>query len=70
VFYAGKKRYMGILYSREQTALACEIAREKLKLETLQLPFDAKAVEAAVNAARVAAFFAVFPTENMPHGSS
>jgi hypothetical protein len=59
LYYAGKSRYIGVFDTREKAALAYEIAREKLKAD--KIPNDnssqsLKATEAAVNAARKAAF--------------
>lgn len=60
LYFAGKSRYIGVFDTREKAALAYEIAREKLK-QAEKVPNDnsansLKATEAAVNAARKAAF--------------
>lgn len=60
LYFAGKSRYIGVFDTREKAALAYEIAREKLK-QAAKVPNDSsaqslKATEAAVNAARKAAF--------------
>lgn len=57
LYYAGKSRYIGVFDTREKAALAYEIAREKLKSDKID-PNDptSKSTEAAVNAARRAAF--------------
>ena len=59
LYFAGKSRYIGVFDTREKAALAYEIAREKLKSEKSSAEggsLSAKATEAAVNAARKAAF--------------
>lgn len=59
LYFAGKSRYIGVFDSREKAALAYEIAREKLKTEKQSAEggsLSPKATEAAVNAARKAAF--------------
>ena len=58
LYFAGKSRYIGVFDTREKAALAYEIAREKLKAEKLAEggQMSPKATEAAVNAARKAAF--------------
>lgn len=59
LYFAGKSRYIGVFDSREKAALAYEIAREKLKTERQSAEggsLSPKATEAAVNAARKAAF--------------
>lgn len=59
LYFAGKSRYIGVFDTREKAALAYEIAREKLKAEKQSAEggtLNAKATEAAVNAARKAAF--------------
>eukprot|EP00934_Nitzschia_sp_Nitz4_P008641 Nitzschia sp. Nitz4//scaffold86_size83305//26487//29197//NITZ4_005253-RA/size83305-processed-gene-0.80-mRNA-1//1//CDS//3329559223//8631//frame0 len=59
LYFAGKSRYIGVFDTREKAALAYEIAREKLKAEKQSAEggaLSAKATEAAVNAARKAAF--------------
>jgi hypothetical protein len=59
LYFAGKSRYIGVFDTREKAALAYEIAREKLKSEKSSAEggtLTAKATEAAVNAARKAAF--------------
>jgi len=58
LYFAGKSRYIGVFDTREKAALAYEIAREKLKNEkqSAEGAMSAKATEAAVNAARQAAF--------------
>jgi hypothetical protein len=59
LYFAGKSRYIGVFDTREKAALAYEIAREKLKTEKQSAEggtLSAKATEAAVNAARKAAF--------------
>ena len=60
LYFAGKSRYIGVFDSREKAALAYEIAREKLKTEKVVAESEGgltpKATEAAVNAARKAAF--------------
>jgi hypothetical protein len=60
LYFAGKSRYIGVFDTREKAALAYEIAREKLKAAD-KVPNDnsaqsLKTTEAAVNAARKAAF--------------
>ena len=60
LYYAGKSRYIGVFDTREKAALAYEIAREVLKSDN-KSPADQSAqslkeTEAAVNAARKAAF--------------
>jgi len=59
LYFAGKSRYIGVFDTREKAALAYEIAREKLKSEKAAAEGGAmspKRTEAAVNAARKAAF--------------
>lgn len=58
LYFAGKSRYIGVFDTREKAALAYEIAREKLKAEKQAEggQMSPKATEAAVNAARKAAF--------------
>lgn len=59
LYFAGKSRYIGVFDTREKAALAYEIAREKLKTEKQSAEggtLSPKATEAAVNAARKAAF--------------
>lgn len=59
LYYNGKSRYIGVFDTREKAALAYEIAREKLKEQKVPNDNSAqglKATEAAVNAARKAAF--------------
>jgi hypothetical protein len=59
LYFAGKSRYIGVFDTREKAALAYEIAREKLKSEKSAAEggtLTAKQTEAAVNAARKAAF--------------
>ena len=57
LYYAGKSRYIGVFDTREKAALAYEIAREKLKSDRINNPDQSSAsTEAAVNAARRAAF--------------
>lgn len=59
LYFAGKSRYIGVFDTREKAALAYEIAREKLKAEKQSAEggtLSPKATEAAVNAARKAAF--------------
>jgi len=59
LYFAGKSRYIGVFDTREKAALAYEIAREKLKSEKSSAEggvMSPKRTEAAVNAARKAAF--------------
>jgi len=59
LYFAGKSRYIGVFDTREKAALAYEIAREKLKSEKMNAEggvMTPKRTEAAVNAARKAAF--------------
>ena len=59
LYFAGKSRYIGVFDTREKAALAYEIAREKLKSEKSNAEggvMTPKRTEAAVNAARKAAF--------------
>lgn len=58
LYFAGKSRYIGVFDSREKAALAYEIAREKLKSEKSKEGgvLSPKKTEAAVSAARKAAF--------------
>mmetsp|Transcript_19780 Transcript_19780/g.46269 ORF Transcript_19780/g.46269 Transcript_19780/m.46269 type:complete len:969 (-) Transcript_19780:19-2925(-) len=59
LYFAGKSRYIGVFDTREKAALAYEIAREKLKSEKSSAEggvMTPKQTEAAVNAARKAAF--------------
>jgi hypothetical protein len=59
LYFAGKSRYIGVFDTREKAALAYEIAREKLKSEKSAEGggvLSPKRTEAAVNAARKAAF--------------
>ena len=59
LYFAGKSRYIGVFDTREKAALAYEIAREKLKSEKSSVEggvMSPKRTEAAVNAARKAAF--------------
>jgi len=58
LYFAGKSRYIGVFDTREKAALAYEIAREKLKTEKSAEGgvLSPKKTEAAVNAARKAAF--------------
>ena len=58
LYFAGKSRYIGVFDTRERAALAYEIAREKLKTEKSAEGgvLSPKKTEAAVNAARKAAF--------------
>uniref|UniRef100_A0A7S4J8Y5 AP2/ERF domain-containing protein n=1 Tax=Odontella aurita TaxID=265563 RepID=A0A7S4J8Y5_9STRA len=66
LYYAGKSRYIGVFDTREKAALAYEIAREVLKSDASssgkggskgdQSAQSLKDTEAAVNAARKAAF--------------
>jgi hypothetical protein len=58
LYFAGKSRYIGVFDTREKAALAYEIAREKLKSEKNADggALTPKQTEAAVNAARKAAF--------------
>jgi hypothetical protein len=59
LYFAGKSRYIGVFDTREKAALAYEIAREKLKTEKSSAEggvMSPKRTEAAVNAARKAAF--------------
>lgn len=59
MYYAGKSRYIGVFDTRENAATAYEIARQKLK-NTPNVDSagtnDPSAIEAAVQAARSAAF--------------
>ena len=59
VTFANKIRCIGNFDSREKAALAYEIMREKLKVDTVQRPFDLEAVEAAVKSTRKATFEAL-----------
>eukprot|EP00339_Tiarina_fusa_P000571 CAMPEP_0116999132 /NCGR_PEP_ID=MMETSP0472-20121206/1955_1 /TAXON_ID=693140 ORGANISM="Tiarina fusus, Strain LIS" /NCGR_SAMPLE_ID=MMETSP0472 /ASSEMBLY_ACC=CAM_ASM_000603 /LENGTH=969 /DNA_ID=CAMNT_0004698481 /DNA_START=187 /DNA_END=3096 /DNA_ORIENTATION=+ len=71
LYFAGKSRYIGVFDTREKAALAYEIAREKLKSEKSAAEggtLTAKQTEAAVNAARKAAFEGV--NESDPRLSS
>mmetsp|Transcript_46408 Transcript_46408/g.53655 ORF Transcript_46408/g.53655 Transcript_46408/m.53655 type:complete len:1055 (+) Transcript_46408:240-3404(+) len=58
LYFAGKSRYIGVFDTREKAALAYEIAREKLKSEKSAEGgvLSPKKTDAAVNAARKAAF--------------
>lgn len=58
LYFAGKSRYIGVFDTREKAALAYEIARERLKSEKNAEggALTPKQTEAAVNAARKAAF--------------
>merc|ERR1712161_81529 len=58
LYFAGKSRYIGVLDTREKADLAYEIAREKLKSEKSAEGgvLSPKKTDAAVNAARKAAF--------------
>jgi hypothetical protein len=58
LYFAGKSRYIGVFDTREKAALAYEIARERLKAEKNADggALSPKQTEAAVNAARKAAF--------------
>ncbi|KAL3910005.1 MAG: hypothetical protein SGILL_007862 [Bacillariaceae sp.] len=58
LYFAGKSRYIGVFDTREKAALAYEIARERLKAEKNADggALTPKQTEAAVNAARKAAF--------------
>ena len=59
MYFAGKSRYIGVFDTREKAALAYEIAREKLKSVKASAEggsLNPKQTEAAVNAARKAAF--------------
>jgi hypothetical protein len=70
LYYAGKSRYIGVFDTREKAALAYEIAREKLKADKTS-PAEQSAqspdtTEAAVNAARKAAFEGVNERDRIP----
>lgn len=60
LYYAGKSRYIGVFDTRENAATAYEIARQKLKNApsngNVAAANSPEAIEAAVSAARQAAF--------------
>lgn len=60
LYYSGKSRYIGVFGSKEEAALAYEIAREVLKADkAAERPVDAEEIERNLDLAKKAAFAGV-----------